>query len=139
MVIVKTSDGGSTWFSIKEGILDDSDVFTITIDWSNHSTAYLGACSGIYRTDSAGGVWRKIQGIPFSARRTRAIRQDPQRAGTVYAGTTEGLWKTEDGGKSWSHTSSNLIINDVLIDPGDSAHLFLATDRAGVMESHDGG
>src|SRR5207302_422572 len=76
----KTTDGGNNWYSIKNGLIDDSDVFTITIDWSNHDTAYLGACSGIYRTDNAASLWRKIQGIPFSARRTRSIRQDPRQA-----------------------------------------------------------
>ena len=135
----KTADGGATWFSIKNGILDDSDVFTITVDWSHRETAYLGACSGIYRTDNAGLVWRKIQGMPFSARRTRAIRQDPQQPRTVYAGTTEGLWKTENGGTNWSRmTSPALIVNDVAIDPRDSAHVLLATDRAGMLESQDG-
>ncbi len=135
----KTSDGGTSWVSIKEGILDDSDVFTITVDWSNNSTAYLGACSGIYRTDSAGQQWRKVHGIPFSARRTRAIRQDPQHPTVVYAGTTEGLWKSTDGGGAWTQmTSPTLIVNEVAIDPASPEHVILATDRAGVLESVDG-
>jgi len=135
----KTTDGGVNWFPIKEGILDDSDVFTITVDWSGNETAYLGACSGIYRTDSAGKMWRKVHGIPFSARRTRAIRQDPARPDLVYAGTTEGLWKTVNGGDTWTQvTSPTLIVNEVAIDPDDPGHLVLATDRAGLLESRDG-
>jgi photosystem II stability/assembly factor-like uncharacterized protein len=114
----KTTDGGANWFSVKEGILDDSDVFTITVDWANNDTAYLGACSGIYRTDNAAKLWHKVHGIPFSARRTRAIRQDPAHPSVVYAGTTEGLWKSVDGGASWTQmTSPTLIVNEVAIDP----------------------
>jgi photosystem II stability/assembly factor-like uncharacterized protein len=136
----KTTDGGANWFSVKEGILDDSDVFTITVDWANNDTAYLGACSGIYRTDNAAKLWHKVHGIPFSARRTRAIRQDPAHPSVVYAGTTEGLWKSVDGGASWTQmTSPTLIVNEVAIDPADPEHLVLATDRAGMMESRDGG
>ncbi len=135
----KTSDGGKAWYSVKAGILDDSDVFAITIDWSNRDTAYLGACSGIYRTENGGILWRKVQGMPFAARRTRAIRQDPRQSRVVYAGTTEGLWKTDNGGTSWALTSvPGLIVNDVAIDPRDSQHLLLATDRAGILESRDG-
>jgi photosystem II stability/assembly factor-like uncharacterized protein len=135
----KTTDGGAHWFSIKEGILDDSDVFTITVDWFANNIAYLGACSGIYRTENAGKVWRKVHGIPFSARRTRAIRQDPEHPSVVYAGTTEGLWKTADGGEAWTQmTSPTLIVNEVAIDPGHPEHIVLATDRAGVLESRDG-
>ncbi len=135
----KTTDGGANWFSIKEGILDDSDVFTITVDWFADNIAYLGACSGIYRTENAGLLWRKVHGIPFSARRTRALRQDPLHPAVVYAGTTEGLWRTADSGASWTQmTAPTLIVNEVAIDPSDPEHLFLATDRAGVLESRDG-
>jgi len=32
---------------------------------------------GIYKSETAGGQFSKIQGIPFSARRTRVLKQDP--------------------------------------------------------------
>jgi photosystem II stability/assembly factor-like uncharacterized protein len=136
----KTTDGGASWFSVKEGLIDDSDIFSIAVDWSSHETAYLAACSGIYRSDNSGLQWRKIQGIPTSARRTRAVTQDPSQPKVVYAGTTEGLWKTEDGGSNWKRTTSpTLIVNQVLVDPKESAHVLLATDRAGILESRDAG
>lgn len=136
----KTTNGGESWFSIKSGIIEDSDVFSIAVDWSSRQTVFLSACSGIYRTDNAGQHWRKILGIPYSARRTRVIRQDPHQAQVFYAGTTEGLWKTASGGAEWRRlTPASLIVNDLLVDPSDASHLFLATDRAGVMESRDGG
>jgi photosystem II stability/assembly factor-like uncharacterized protein len=66
--------------------------------------------------------------------------QDPQRSEVVYAGTTEGLWRTVDAGLSWTRlTGSNIIINDILIDPGDPRKIMLATDRGGVLLSSDGG
>lgn len=136
----KTTDGGKTWTLVKTGIIDDSDIFSIVVDWSNNRTLYASACSGIYRSDSAGALWRKIQGIPHSARRTRVLRQDPKNPSVLLAGTTEGLWKTESGGRAWLRlTSSRLVINDILIDPRDPNHLLLGTDRAGVLESADGG
>ena len=134
----KTTDGGRIWRSIKTGIIDDSDIFSIMVDWSNHRRVFASACSGIYRTDSAGAAWRKIQGIPYSARRTRVLRQDPGNPAVLYPGTTEGLWKTESGGRGWQRmTSSRLAINDILVDPRDPAHLLLGTERAGVLESFD--
>ena len=136
----KTSDGGLSWHSIKKGMLDDSDVFSFLVDRSNHRRVFASACSGIYQSNSAGAVWRKIQGIPHSARRTRVLRQDPVNPALLYAGTTEGLWKTSSAGRRWQQmTSPRLVINDILIDPHDPAHLLLGTDRAGVLESVDGG
>jgi photosystem II stability/assembly factor-like uncharacterized protein len=134
----KTIDGGKTWNNIKQGIIDDSDVFSIILDPDNPSTVFLSACSGIYKSESAGAKFRKIEGIPSTARRTRVLKQDLADHKVVYAGTTEGLYKTTDGGKTFSRmTSPDLIVNDVFIDPNDSNRVLLATDRGGVMVSTD--
>src|SRR5579864_3827359 len=136
----KTEDGGKNWHNIKKGVIDDSDVFSIVIDHEQPANLYISACSGIYRSDSAGELFRKIQGIPYSARRTRSLRLDPVDHNIVYAGTTEGLWKTTDAGATWRRvTGPNVIVNDVLIDPRQPSHLLLATDRGGVLASTDGG
>jgi photosystem II stability/assembly factor-like uncharacterized protein len=136
----KTEDGGKSWKSIKQGIIEDSDVFSIVIDPDRTSTIYLSACSGIYKSDNAGALFRKIQGIPSEARRTRVLMQDPANRQIVYAGTTEGLYKTEDAGKNFrSMTAADVIVNDVLVDPRDPNHVLLATDRGGVLSSQDAG
>lgn len=136
----KTEDGGKTWRSIKKGVIDDTDVFSIVIDPEAPANVYISACSGIYRSESAGELFRKIQGIPYSARRTRALRMDPSDRKIVYAGTTEGLWKTTDAGLTWKRmTGTNVVINEVLIDPQQPARVLLATDRGGVLTSNDGG
>jgi len=136
----KTEDGGKTWHNIKKGVIDDSDVFSIVIDPSQPANLFISACSGIYRSESAGEMFRKIQGIPYSARRTRMLQMDPTDHNVVYAGTTEGLWKTTDAGVTWKRmTGSNIVVNDVLIDPRRPSRVLLATDRGGVLASDDGG
>ncbi len=136
----KTADGGQNWSNIKDGIIDDSDVFSIIVDPKQPQTVYASACSGIYKSDDAGALFHKIQGIPSTARRTRVLKQSVQETNTVFAGTTEGLFRTEDAGTNWSRmTDPNVIVNDVLIDPADAKHVLLATDRAGILASHDGG
>ncbi|MEO8727181.1 MAG: transcriptional regulator [Acidobacteriaceae bacterium] len=136
----KTDDGGKTWHNIKNGVIDDSDVFSIIVDPKAPSVVYASACSGIYKSDNAGDLFSKVQGIPYSARRTRVLKQDPIRRDVVYAGTTEGLWRTEDAGKSWKlMTPKNVIINDVLVDPRDYNHVLMATDRGGILYSANAG
>jgi photosystem II stability/assembly factor-like uncharacterized protein len=135
----KTDDGGASWHHINKGMIEDSDVFSIIVDSTNPSVVFASACSGIYKSQSAGDSFSKIQGIPFSARRTRVLKQDPSNSAIVYAGTTEGLWKTTDAGKTWSRvTAPEVVVNDVMVDPRNSARVMLATDRAGVMASDDG-
>lgn len=142
----KTSDGGEHWENIKEGIIEDSDIFSIIIDPKQSDVVYLSACSGIYKSENAGvkftgGVnLNKAQGIPTTARRTRVLMQDPNHLDTVFAGTTEGLYRTDDGGKVWTQTTgADVIVNDVSVDPADPHNVLLATNRQGVLASHDGG
>jgi len=134
----KTVDGGAHWENIKQGIIEDSDVFSILVDPVQSQTVYLSACSGIYKSVNAGALFKKAPGIPSAARRTRKLLQDPGHLTTVYAGTTQGLYRTLDAGQTWGPlTPDNVIVNDVYVDPKDSAHVLLATDHAGVLRSED--
>jgi photosystem II stability/assembly factor-like uncharacterized protein len=136
----KTEDGGKNWKNIKQGVIEDSDVFSIIVDPASPATVFLSACSGIYKSENAGQLFHKVQGIPTDARRTRVLMQDPNHSEVVYAGTTQGLYKTTDSGKSFQPmTSSDVIVNDVYVDPADSNHVLLATDRGGVLTSNDAG
>ncbi|HYN15916.1 MAG TPA: YCF48-related protein, partial [Terriglobales bacterium] len=88
----------------------------------------------------AGAHFRKVQGIPNSARRTRVLRQHPVDPNMVYAGTTEGLWATINAGQSWRRvTADTVIVNDVLVDARHPGTVLLATDRSGVLRSENGG
>ncbi len=138
----KTTDGGKTWKSIKNGIIDDSDIFAINIDPRDPNHVIASACSGIYETKNAGDSWRKVQGIPSQSRRTRAILQHPSVAGLVFAGTTEGFWRSERGGDadSWMVTTSRqLEINSITVHPSRPETIYIGTNNYGVMVSHDSG
>lgn len=66
--------------------------------------------------------------------------QDPEDREVVYAGTTEGLYKTVNGGRTFRRmTDSDVVVNDVYVDPRDSNLVLLATDRGGVLASRDAG
>ncbi len=136
----KTTDSGKSWRLIKNGMIDDSDVFAITIDQKNPDHVVASACSGIYESFNKGEKWTKIQGIPSQSRRTRDILQHPARPGTVYAATTEGFWMTSDGGKSWALTTQrDLEINSIAVHADEPDRVFIGTNNYGVMVSNDGG
>jgi photosystem II stability/assembly factor-like uncharacterized protein len=138
----KSVDGGKTWASIKNGIIDDSDIFAIDIDPRDPNHIIASACSGIYESKNAGGDWRKVQGIPSQSRRTRAILQHPSVPGMVFAGTTEGFWRSDKDGDpdSWMVTTSRqLEINSIAVHPSRPDTVFIGTNNYGVMVSTDGG
>lgn len=136
----KTTDGGKNWRLIKDGMIDDSDVFAITIDSEKPDHLIASACSGIYESQNAGEKWTKIQGIPSQSRRTRDILQHPSKPGTIYAATTQGFWMTSDGGKTWIMTTQrDLEINSVTVHPDEPNRVFIGTNNYGIMVSDDGG
>lgn len=136
----KSTDAGKSWRLIRDGMIDDSDVFAITIDSRNPSHIIASACSGIYESQNAGERWAKIQGIPSQSRRTRDILQNPVLPGKIYAATTEGFWMTENGGRTWALTTQrNLEINSIALHPDEPNRIFIATNNYGMMVSNDGG
>ena len=56
----RSDDGGQSWKSIKNGIIDDSDIFAIDIDPRDPNHIIASACSGIYETKNAGNQWTKV-------------------------------------------------------------------------------
>jgi photosystem II stability/assembly factor-like uncharacterized protein len=136
----RSLDGGATWHSIHDGMIDDSDVFSLAVDRMNPAHIFASACSGIYRSGNRGDQWIKMQGIPGTNRRTHIILQDPVDERILYAGTTQGLWKSLDGGLTWQKPNPYpYVINSIVIHPTDHNQLYLATDRSGILKSLDGG
>ncbi|MFT3746195.1 MAG: hypothetical protein QM785_18130 [Pyrinomonadaceae bacterium] len=136
----KSTDAGKNWRLIRDGMIDDSDVFAVTLDPRNPDHVIASACSGIYESFNGGEKWAKINGIPSQSRRTRDILQHPTIAGTVYAATTEGFWMTTNGGKTWALTTQrNLEINSIAVHPDEPNRVYIGTNNYGVMVSNDGG
>jgi photosystem II stability/assembly factor-like uncharacterized protein len=134
----KTLDAGGTWKSISQGLIDDSDIFSIRVNQQHPEILFASACSGIYRSENGGASWAKLQGIPGTHRRTHIISEDPVVANTVYAGTTLGLFKSADTGKTWRHLTSEQV-NWMVFDPAEPRTLYLASEYAGVQKSKDSG
>jgi photosystem II stability/assembly factor-like uncharacterized protein len=137
----KTTDGGKTWKSVTAGLIDDSDIMSLRVDATNPERVFLSACSGIYRSENQGGQWSKLQGIPYAARRTQAIVQDPQNPQTLYAGTTEGLWITRDAGETWERSTPKAwVVNTVAVLPDSGKErVLVGTESRGVQVSEDAG
>lgn len=135
----KTTDGGTSWKQTgykAVGMIDDSDIFGINVDPVNPDLVYVNACSGIYRSTSAGEKWAKIPGIPFSARRTYTLLPHPANPNIIFAGTSEGLWRSKDGGKRWMLlTSKSVVIRSIIVTPDKPNRVLIATDDFGVRIS----
>jgi photosystem II stability/assembly factor-like uncharacterized protein len=133
----KTTDGGATWHSLRKGMRDDSDIFSIDVDGSRPRRLFAGACSGIYRSLDGGNTWASLERFVGAQFRTYVVAHAPQPVSALFAGTNDGLLLSPDGGTTW-RTLSRRSVRSVAFDPVDPRRIFVATDE-GILRSEDGG
>ena len=137
-----TTNGGASWQSIHNGMLDDSDVFSIQVDPRDPSRVFSSACSGVYGSTDAAANWKRFP-TPSGAFRTHfvaelSIANDTRRGRVLFAGTTEGLLKSDTGGQTWRKVSP-LSVKSAAFDPWVPGRVFFASTSGGVLLSVDGG
>ncbi len=133
----RTIDGGATWQSIHDGMLDDSDVFSISVNPSRPPIVYASACSGAYRSITAGKQWTRLA-TPAGAFRTYLVTLDPRRPDTVFAATSVGLLKSSNVGAAF-HKVSDASVKSIAFDPARPGSMYFASSNAGLLVSTDGG
>lgn len=134
----RTDNGGRTWRPIQQGMIDDSDVMTLTLDRREPTTVFATACTGIWRSRNSGASWNKVLGIPSVSRRTRAFAQDHNRPDTFYAGTTDGVYVSDDDARSFVRTTPAGLIVNALISLG-GGRVLAGVEGEGVLASTDFG
>jgi photosystem II stability/assembly factor-like uncharacterized protein len=134
----KTADGGKTWESIHNGMIDDSDVFSLYVDGAHPQDIFASACSGIYASDNRGDMWKKLLGIPNTSRRTHVIRKDPSNPNIIFAGTTTGLFRSANSGTTWK-TLNSAQVNSMAFDPAQSGGIYMAMEYEGVGKTSNDG
>ncbi|MES1258480.1 MAG: hypothetical protein ABUS51_08615 [Acidobacteriota bacterium] len=133
----RTTDGGRTWQSIHDGMIDDSDVFSIQVDPLKPSRVFASACSGVYGSMNGAERWSKLA-LPGGAFRTYFVAIDPQNDQVIFAGTTQGLMRSADGGRAWRSVSTEAV-KAVAFDSFVRGRVFFASTTAGLLVSTDGG
>ncbi|MBK5254831.1 MAG: hypothetical protein JJE39_02245 [Vicinamibacteria bacterium] len=134
----RTDNGGRTWRPIQQGMINDSDVMTLTLDRREPSTVFATACTGIWRSKNEGASWSKVLGIPSVSRRTRAFAQDHNRPDTFYAGTTDGVYVSDNDAKTFVRTTPTGLIVNALISLG-GGRVLAGVEGEGLLLSTDFG
>ncbi|MBK5260606.1 MAG: hypothetical protein JJE51_13525 [Thermoanaerobaculia bacterium] len=133
----RTDDGGTTWTHIANGMVLDTDMFSITINEKNPDDIWVSTCGWVYNTGNRGDKWTRYRD-GFNNRRIHDIDVDPCNEETVYAGSVAGLYRSDDRGKSWYTVSSeDLVINSVVLHPQRPDRVILGIEGDGVYVSND--
>ena len=107
--IFKSTDGGSNWTPLKNGLPEGVIQANLAIAASDPKRIYAAVATqqgvGIYRSDNQGEHWEKITSDERPAERIGGgdlpvPAVDPQNADVVYSASIV-TWKSTDGGKTW--------------------------------------
>jgi len=135
----RTDDGAKTWKHIANGMVLDTDMFSITIDPEKPDNIWVATCGWVYNTQNGGDLWTRYRD-GFNNRRIHDVEIDPCDRNTVYAGSVAGLYRSEDAGKSWYVVSDEgLVVNSIVLHPQRPQRIVLGIEGDGVYTSNDRG
>lgn len=123
-----SSDGGSSWKSIKVGRRNGT-ALVAAFHPHNANTIYVGGAGEslndgwLYKSTNGGQIWTNITGpLQFAV---SDIAIDPDSPSFVHVGTDSGFWKSKNGGTSWTKTFAFGGVSRILVNPTDPNELFI--------------
>jgi photosystem II stability/assembly factor-like uncharacterized protein len=141
--IWKSTDGGTTWAKLENGI-PSGPKGRIGMDiWrANPNVLYAQVQheteSGVYRTDDADATWRKMSSENPRPMYFSQIRIDPHTDSRIYV-LGVSLHISDDAGRTWRQNGAQNIHVDhhaMWINPHNPHHIIIGND-GGVSISHD--
>ncbi len=156
-IIYKSTDFADSWTPVSPDLSNGpgfggvvyGTVTTISVSPLNQNVVWAGTDDGnIWISQNAGNAWLQVNnGLPV--RYITSVAADPVNpakawltlSGFRYDEYLPHVFMTEDYGQTWQDRSGNLPdipVNKIVIQPGSTGNLFLATD-GGVFYSNDQG
>lgn len=145
--LYQSTDRAVQWFPVSPNLAKEATnnnvvygaISTMAVAPSNNDFVYVGTDDGnLWATYNNCANWVDISaGLPIQW--VSRIAVNPSNENTAYvafsgyrkANYQPHLFKTDNAGKSWTNISANLPqapVNDIIIDPTDTATIFVATD-----------
>ena len=133
----RSDDGGATWRGAFEGMLLDSDVFTLSAVPGRQGEVWASTCGWVYRGEGFGERWSRFK-EGFGERRTPSfLVLSPDR---LLAGTVGGLHLSTDGGRTFRRTGDARVpVLALAVHPSRPERVLIGTEGSGVWLSLDGG
>jgi photosystem II stability/assembly factor-like uncharacterized protein len=148
--LFKSTDGGSTWHPLTNGLPKDPSQIYVAIAPSNPRRLYatLASASGklnVYRSDDAGDSWTKITDDPRPAGRIGGgdlsiPKVDPKNPDLVYVVSTVTM-RSSDGGKTWMGfrgAPGGDDYQNLWINPNNGNIILIVSDQGAIITVNAG-
>ncbi len=145
--LFKSTDGGSTWTKLSNGLPAKAGRIGIAVARADSNRLYTlveepDGC-GVFRSDDAGASWKQTNAEERVCGRTEdfaGITADPKNADEVYSANTT-TYRSNDGGTTWSGIKGAPGGDDyhtVWIDPNDPRIILLGCDQGATLSVNGG-
>jgi photosystem II stability/assembly factor-like uncharacterized protein len=100
-VVMKSTDGGESWFRIMNGLYDRSEFYTLLIYPPEHNILFLSTNMGVYISRDAGNSWKTLNsGLPSTNNQVRDnvaenLALTPDNKYLILGLVEYGLWKAD--------------------------------------------
>src|SRR6185437_11117759 len=147
--LFKSTDGGSNWKQLTEGLPKDVIQAHFAVAPSDPSRVYAavahGRSVGVYRSDDSGATWTEATDDRRPTGRIGGgdlpvLKVDPKNPDVVYI-TSTVCWKSVDGGKTWSPLKGAPGGDDyqnIWINPDNPDTILLTSDQGAVISVNGG-
>ena len=143
--LLHSADKGRTW-SPAARALPPLEPLAWTLDPADSNTIYIGSYGRLYRSNDAGANWQIIPFDSAGVYAVSAVAVAPSDSKVIYVGGRP-LQRSSDGGRTWretpviraKETGQAEDVVGLIIDPGNSDHVWAALRNEGVFETNDGG
>jgi photosystem II stability/assembly factor-like uncharacterized protein len=153
--IYKSTDGGSTWRKLANGLPREyTGKISVSVSQANPQRVYAlleagdgtlgipgGAHGGVYRSDDAGATWTRTSSQAGLVNRPFYyiyIDADPKDADVVYV-NNESFFKSTDGGVTFTRMPTPHVDNHGMWINPDDPDIFIQSNDGGVNVTKDGG
>lgn len=134
----KSTDGGTTWDKIQDGLPKELGKMAIAVCRSNSDKVYAliesdsdKELGGLFVSNNAGKKWSRVTNDHRLVQRAWyyiELFTDPNNENTIYVLSAPAL-RSEDGGKTWENLSgTHGDYHDLWINPLNSKNMVIAND-----------
>ena len=103
MGVMKSIDGGNSWFFVNDGI-EDLTVGDIAVDPNNSNMVIAATSDGIYRSLDAGVTWQ----IESNSLNYKEIEFKPGDSEVIYATGNGRFYRSGNNGESWQYINDGI-------------------------------